>query len=203
MTAPWKDALDRAQMRRLGIIAVIGGTVVLSVGIAAAHFVGLPETNSLGQEIYPHVPRGWVWEIGAKLVGLAGSQILIAGIVLAWLWDREMTWARASVGAALFTMETIILMAIVPNEWLGLTQGEFQWTSQRVAFTVPGWLTLNNDLSISYGAIKDIVSGTYSAAVLGAILVTVYQVQERQKRGPADRPTVVSDYGRPVVKGGR
>ena len=137
---------------------MIGGAVIFVVGFMAAHFVGLPGVNTVGQEIYPHVPRGWPWEIGAKLVALVGSQILLAGIVAVWIWDLPMTWARASVGAAIFTLETIVFMAIIPNEWLGLTQGEFAWTSQKVAFTLPSWLVLNNEVSVSYGAIKDIVS---------------------------------------------
>ena len=195
--------MDSARLRQLGLVALIVGTVVFTAGFMAAHFTDLPETNSVGQEIYPHVPRGWVWVVLSKLVGFAGSQLMLVGIALRWLWDREMTWARASVAAALFVMESIILMAIIPNEWLGLTQGEFQWTSQRVAFTIPSWLTLNNNLSISYGAIKDIVSGTYSVIVLVAMLVGIYQVQERAKRGPADVPEKTSDYGRPVIKGGR
>ena len=195
--------MDSARLRQLGLIAVIVGTAIFTVGFMAAHFTDLPETNSVGQEIYPHVPRGWVWVIASKLVGFIGSQILLVGIVLRWLWDRPMTWARASVGAGLFVLESIILMAIIPNEWLGLTQGEFQWTSQRVAFTLPDWLTLNNDIAISYGAIKDVVSGTYSVIVLVAILVGVYQFQERAKRGPADEKLSTSDYGRPVVKGSR
>jgi len=190
-------------LRQLGLIAVIVGSAILTAGFMAAHFTDLPETNSLGQEIYPHVPRGWVWVIASKIVGLIGSQILIVGIALRWLWDRELTWARASVAAGLFVLESIILLAMIPNEWLGLTQGEFQWTSQKVAFTLPAWLTLNNNISISYGAIKDIVSGTYSVAILVAMLVGVYQVQERAKRGPAEVPAKTSDYGRPVVKGSR
>ncbi len=205
MTAPdrRKDALDRAQLRRLGLLAVIGGAAVFAGGFMAAHFTGLPELNSLNQEIYPHVPRGWQWVIGSKIVSLVGSQILIAGIVVVWIWDKPMTWARASVGAALFTLETLVWFAIIPNEWLGLTQGEFQWTSQEVAFTLPRWLTLNNSLSISYGAIKDAVSGGYSAGILVALLVGIYQVQERAKRGPVEKPAVLSDYGRPVIKGDR
>jgi hypothetical protein len=169
----------------------------------AAHFIGLPEVNSLGQQIYPDIPRGWMWEIGAKVVALIGSQVLLAGVVAAWIWDREMTWARASVGAAIFTLETLVFFAIIPNEWLGLAQGEFQWTSQKVAFTLPRALTLNNDIAISYGAIKDAVAGGYSAGILVALLVGVYQVQERRRRGPVEKPVTLSEYGRPVVKGGR
>ena len=103
MTAPdrRKDALDRAQLRRLGLLAVISGTAVFTAGFMAAHFVGLPELNSVGQEIYAHVPRGWQWEIAAKLVALVGSQMIIAGVVMVWLWDLEMTWARASVASRL------------------------------------------------------------------------------------------------------
>ncbi|MDH3426258.1 MAG: hypothetical protein OEM22_06255, partial [Acidimicrobiia bacterium] len=74
--------------------------------------------------------------------------------------------------------------------------------SQKVAFTLPSWLVLNNGISISYGAIKDIVSGTYAAGVLGAVLVGMYKYQEWDKTRGEAKPLPLSDYGRPVVKEG-
>jgi len=194
--------VDDAQRTRVGIAGLVVGLAIFTAGFMAVHFIGLPETDSIGRDLYPFVPRGWQWDIGAKIVALVGSQIAIAALVFGWLFDRPMTWARASVGAVIFTMEILVWLAIVPNEWLGLTQGEFAWTAQKVAFTLPSWLVLNNDVAISYGAIKDIVSGTYSAVVLGAVLVGMYQYQEWNKTRGEPKPLPLSDYGRPVVKEG-
>ena len=195
---------------RLGITGVVLGMAMLAVGIAVAHFSGLPETNAVGREIYPHIPRCawfetsgscWVIPTSGQIVAVLGSQVLFAGIVVGWILDRPLTWARATVAALLTTVEMLILFGVVPNQWLALTQGTFEWTGQKIAFTLPKWLMLNNEVSISYGAIKDIVSGGYAALMLGVVAVTAYQLQERAKRRGAPVPAKVSSYGRPLVKG--
>ena len=199
------------QRRKWGIVGVVVGSVMLVVGVLAAHFVGLPELDSIGREIHPAIPRClpfegdacWVLETASQSVALLGSQIVMAAIVFGWIWNRELTWALASVGAFLFTLEMLILFGIVPNQWLNLTQGTFEWTQQKIAFTIPEWLMLNNEVSISYGTIKDLVSGGYAATVLGGVAIVTYQVQERAKKRGQPAPPVFSDYGRPVVKGGR
>lgn len=198
---------------RLGVAAAVAGVALFVIGVAIAHFSGLSPTNSLGQEIYPHIPRCawfetdpntcWVIPTGGQIIALVGSQLFLGGIVLAWVIGRPLTWARATLAALFTTIEMIILFGVVPNQWLALTQGTWEWTGQRIAFTLPKWLMLNNEVSISYGAIKDIVSGGYSAALLGAIAVGVYQIQERAKRGPAQKPQKVSPFGRPIVEGDR
>ena len=194
--------VDEGTRTRLGITAVIVGTAVFTAGIFAAHFTGLPEQNNLGVDIYPDIPRGWQWVIGSEIVALVGSQVIIAGIALAWLYERPMTWARATVGAMLVTLEMLILFGIVPNEWLNLTQGTFEWTSQKIAFEIPSFLVLNNEVSVSFGAIKDAVSGGYSAGLLGLVIVVTYQYQVRSQRARTEtKPQPVSVYGRPVVKG--
>ncbi len=205
------------QMRqRLGITGVGVGLGLLVLGVFAAHFTGLPETNSVGQEIYPHVPRCapfeplltdgacWVIPTSMQLLAVIGSQVLFAGIVIGWILGRPLTWARATVAALLFTVEMLIIFGLVPNQWLALTQGTFEWTGQRIAFTIPKFLVLNNDVSISYGVIKDVVSGGYSALMLGIVAVTAYQVQERARRPKTAKAAErVSMYGRPLVKGER
>ncbi len=62
---------------------------------------------------------------------------------------------------------------------------------------------LNNEVSVSFGAIKDAVSGGYSAGALGAVLVGAYKYQEWTKKRGAPKPQKVSTYGRPLVKGER
>lgn len=196
--------------KRLGVAGIVTGMVLLVFGVFAAHFTGLPETDSLGRELYPNIPRClafegdacWVIPTSMQLLALVGSQLLFAGIVVGWILGRPLTWARATAAALLFTVEMLILFGIVPNQWLALTQGTWEWTSQKIAFTIPRWLVLNNDVSISYGAIKDIVSGGYSALMLGIVAVTIYQLQERPKRVATQAKTEkVSPFGRPLVKG--
>ncbi len=196
--------MDERKRRNLGIAAVAVGLVVLTVGVLWAHFTGLPEVDGLGQEIYPAIPRHWTLVLIGQITALAGGQLAIIGVVLAYLYDRPLTWARASVGAALFTLQMMILFGIIPNEWLTLTQSELEWTPQRVAFTIPPWLVLNNDIQISYSAIKDIVSGTYSAIVLVGTAGIMIRWQERQKQLQSGPPPVeISEYGRPLVKPAR
>lgn len=186
---------------RLGVLAVVVGSVTILAGSFFAHFTGLPEVNDVGVEIYPAVPRGWYLVIVGQIVAIIGAHLVIAGIVIGYLWDRPMTWARASVGATLFALEAMILFGLIPNEWLTLTQSTFEWTPQRIAFDIPRVLVLNNEVGISYAAIKDIVSGTYSALALGAVAGAMIFWQERQKKlasGPP--PEKISEYGRPMVR---
>ena len=108
-----------------------------------------------------------------------------------------------TVGSEKIPFMVIILLGIVPNEFLGLTQGTLAWTDQKILFTIPSWLVLNNEVSISYAAVKDIITAGYSTTVLIAVAVGAYQLQERAKRADQPKPQVVSSYGRPVVREGR
>lgn len=187
-----------------GVGATVAGTVLTFAGAMWAHFTGLSATNNLGQEIYPAIPRGWAWELSGGVVSLTGVHIIMAGIILLFLWEKPMTWARASIGAFLFTVESIILFGIVPNEWLTITQSDLEWSVQNIWFQVPRWLVLNNEVNVSWGAVKDVVSGTYSLVLLGAIAVAMVKYQDWTKKrasGPAVEP--VSEYGRPMVKADR
>lgn len=205
-------AVTEAQRQRIGVIGLVAGTVIFAFGVVAAHFTGLSETNNVGQEIYPHIPRCawfedgtacWVIPITSKLIAFVGSQIALAAVVFGWIWKRPMTWARATVAAFLFTLEMIVLLGIVPNEWLGLAQGTLDWTEQRIVLSVPGWLILNNEVHVSLGVLKDVVAAGYSTLVLIAVAVGAYQLQERAKRPEQPKPEIISGYGRPVIKGDR
>lgn len=193
------------------MVGLVIGAALFFIGIFAAHFTGLPEANNVGQEIYPHIPRCAFWEsqpscwvipIASKSLAFLGSQIALGAYVFGWLWQRPLTWAGATISAFLFTLELIILLGIVPNEFLGLTQGTLAWTDQKILVSIPPWLMLNNEVNISYAAVKDIIVAGYSTTVLIAVAVGAYQLQERIKN-PKPKPQVVSTYGRPVVKGER
>jgi hypothetical protein len=180
------------------------GLLTSVAGFMFAHFTGLDALDNVGREIYPSIPRGWAWELAGQVVSLGGVLLAMAGLTLAFLYRRPLTWARASLGALLFTGLMMILYGIVPNEWLNLAQGPWEWTSAKVAFTIPSWLVLNNQIDVSFEAVKDIVLQGYIGAVTVGTIVVMYQWQERAKKraaGPPPKP--VSVYGRPVTKIGR
>ncbi len=200
--------MTEAQRQRIGWIGIVIGAALFTFGVFAAHFTGLSETNNVGQEIYPHIPRCawfesdacWVIPITSKLIAFLGSQIALAAFVFGWIWKRPTTWAQATIGAFLFTLEMIILLGIVANEWLGLTQGTLAWTEQKILVTIPEWLVLNNKVHISFGVLKDIIVAGYSTTVLIVIAVGAYQLQERSKKADQPKPLVFSSYGRPITK---
>ncbi len=77
-------------------------------------------------------------------------------------------------------------------------------TRQRIAFTIPPWMVLGNDVEISWAAVKDAISGTYNLAVLGAAIVFAYKIQDWGKTKPKESVTdQTSIYGRPLRKGER
>ena len=203
--------MTEAQRKQIGVVGIVSGAALFTFGVFAAHFTGLSETNNVGQLIYPHIPRCawfeneacWVLPIASKSIAFVGSQIALAAAVFGWIWKRPVTWAGATVGAFLFTLELIILLGIVANEWLGLAQGQLDWTEQKVFISIPSWLVLNNDVHISFGALKDMIVAGYSTTVLIAVAVGAYQLQERAKKADQPKPQVVSGYGRPIVKGDR
>jgi len=197
--------------QRIGAIGVTFGVLLFAAGVAIAHFTGLPTTDTVGREIYPWVPRCiwaehntntcWVLPTVGQLTGFLGSQIIIAAVVFGWIFDRPLTWARATVAAFLFTLEMIIVFGIVPNQWLGLTQGKLDWSGQRTAFDIPRWLVLNNQVSISFGVLKDAIAGGYAATMLGIVLVGTYKAQVWSHRRGQPKAPSTSVYGRPLVKG--
>jgi hypothetical protein len=199
--------------KRLGITGVVVGSLLLVGGTVLAHFMGLPVRDSVGQELLPAIPRCawfegdpascWILPTIAQSTAFIGSQILIAGIVIGWIFDRPMTWALATVAAFLFTVEIIIIFGIVPNEMLAIAQGTLEWTDQKIAVTIPSWLMLNNEVSISFGVIKDLIVAGYSTTMLIVVIVGAYQLQEWNKRRGQPKAPTTSRYGRPVIKGGR
>jgi len=102
----------------VGVAAMVIGVFLALIAALWAHFTGLSEFDDVGREIYPNIPRGWVWVLIAQILSLGGVLIAMAGTTLAFLYEKKMTWARASIGAGLFTALMIILFGIIPNEWL-------------------------------------------------------------------------------------
>ena len=112
--------------------------------------------------------------------------------------------AGQSFAAFLAMFELVLLLGNVASEWLNLAQGPLNWTEQNDAFTIPGILVLQNEVGVSWGAIKDFISINYNMAALTAIILFAWKIQEWGQPLPEIDPSEadqVSPYGRPLVKG--
>ena len=201
--------LTEKQRTQLGAAALLVGTLLLTVGVVIAHYALFPETEFIeGVEVPLQVdylgwiPRGWQWVTLGQLIGFGGSQLMIVGSLFLWFVGRKLTWARATFGAFIAWIELVLIFGVVASEWLNLTQGPLEFTSQRIAFTIPPWLVLGNQVDISYAFIKDAISGTYNVVMVGIAIVFAYKIQDWGKQKPgAVAEEKQSVYGRPLVKG--
>ncbi len=175
----------------LGVVVTVGGSVVV-------HMAESPRFDALGRALFPGVPRGWQIVALAQLVALGGVLLAMAGAAYGFIWQRPLTWARAMFGALLFVGLMFIIFAIVPNQFLTLTQSTLEWTPQKTFVAVPAFLTLNNEISVSFAALKDMISAGYSTTMLIAIPVFMYKWQERAKQPKIPKPDPVSAFGRPL-----
>ena len=189
----------------LGVTAVVVGMAMAIIGALWAHFTALSTVDEVGRQLYTHIPRGWVWVLLGQLVSLGGLLLAMAGITLAYLYEKKMTWARAAVGGGLFTGLMMILFGIIPNEWLTYTQAVWEWTDQKVWVEIPPSLIGGNEVNLSASALKDIVAGTYSVVVLGGVAAGMIAWQKRDEiRAKREKSKSsqqnVSVYGRPLHK---
>lgn len=184
-----------------GLGLVLLGIVVAIVFSFLVHTAEADEFNEFGEAIFEGFPRGWVPALIAQTIALGGVLMAMAGIALAFLYKRQLTWARAMLGALLFAALMFVLFAIIPNQMLTIFQSTLEWTPQKVFFTVPSWLVLGNEISISYAALKDMIVAGYVTTLLILLPVVMYQWQERAKRSDEPKPEPVSDYGRPMRVG--
>jgi hypothetical protein len=190
--------LTEQQRSRYGWGLMALGTIALAMAVLIVHYAQVEESAGF----FTFMPQGWVPKGIGYLVAFGASQMLIVGAVLAFVLGRPMTWARATFTAFLTWMEFVLIFGIVPSEWLNLAQTDLDWSVQRIAFTIPPWLVLGNQVDISWGAIKDAISGGYNVGVLVAAVVFAYQIQDigRKRPAPAEKPEKISPYGRPLVR---
>ena len=155
-------------------------------------------SDDVGTELYPLFPRGWFWTTASQFIALNGVVLMMAGTTLAFVWGRPLTWARATIGAGLFTALMVIIFGVIPNQMLTLAQGPLELTSQKILITIPPALVLNNELSISYETFKDMIVGGYAFTnlIVIAIVMVVWQNYHRTKDDP--KPQRISEYGRPI-----
>jgi len=184
-----------------GIALILLGLVVTIVASIVAHMAGSAQVDEFGRQIFPGVPRGWQMVTLAQLVAVGGVLLSMAGATYGFIWQRPLTWSRAMLGALLFAGLMFILFAIIPNEFLTLTQATLEWTPQKTFLVVPSFLVLNNEVSISLAVVKDMISAGYATTLLILIPVLMYKWQEREKKPDVVKPEPVSRYGRPLRAG--
>ena len=109
-----------------------------------------------------------------------------------------MTWSKASYLSLLAWIEFSLIFGVFPSEWLNLSQGPLEWTNQREFINFPPILFLGNEVGLSLGALKDLISvGIYQGFfVIAAIFI--YKIQEIDKL--RNRPTKYSDYGKELER---
>lgn len=201
--------LTEQQRGRYGWSLMALGAVALVVGVIVVHYANFPVNiveNGVEQPLVLDemnwMPRGWIPKTIGYLIAFGASQLLIVGAALAFILGRPMTWSLAAFGAFLAWMEMVLLFGIVPSEWLNLTQTDLDWSSQRVAFSIPPWLVLGNQVDLSWAMIKDSVSMGYNLAILVGAAVFAYKLQDvgGERPAKAEKPEAVSPYGRPLVR---
>jgi hypothetical protein len=181
-----------------GIALVAVGLIVALLGSMLVHMTEAPEVDEFGRDLYANIPRGWVYVTIAQSIALGGVLIAMAGVMLGWIWDRRVTWARAMLGALLFTGLMFIIFAVVPNQFLTLTQATLEWTPQKIFITVPAAVIMNNDLSVSYATLKDMIAAGYVTTMVIVIPVFMYWWQGHHEKAKTPKPAPVSNYGRPM-----
>lgn len=182
----------------VGVGLIVLGLIVTLVASVFVHMAHAPTVDALGQPVFPGVPRGWQLVLVGQTVAIGGVLISMAGATYGFIWQRPLTWARAMFGSLLFAGLMFILFAIIPNEFFTLTQATLEWTPQKIFVTIPSLLVLNNEISISYAALKDMIAAGYVTTLLIGIPVVMVKWQEHAKKEPVEKPAPVSDYGRPL-----
>ena len=177
------------------------GFVGLVVAVIWIHYTSLPPEQDAG--IFDWIPRNHLLKGVGYLIVFGASQMLVVGALFVWVLNQGMTWARALFASFVTWIELVIIFGMVPSEWLNFAQTDLDWSSQRVAVTIPPVLVLGNDVQLSWAAIKDSISMGYHLVMLAAAAVFALQLQKMKKGPPAsaDKAPPRSPYGRPLVRG--
>lgn len=202
--------LTDARRRRIGGGLLVLGLIGLVLGVIWIHWSSLPRTEIVAGNEVPVVvdylnwwPRGIIWKGLGYLVVLGATTMALVGATFLWVLNQRMTWARATVAALIAWTALVFYFGMVPSEWLNYAQTDLNWSSQRVAITIPPFLLLGNTVDISWAVIKDSIQMGYSLGMLGFAGVLALQIQKmKEGRPPSAAPVEKrSPYGRPLVKG--
>jgi len=178
-------------------LTLVGAATAIAGGFLV-HTAEAPEVNEFGQEIFIGFPRGWVYALIAQVISLTGVLMVLGGLTLIFVYNKRLTWARAMIGALLFTSLMFIIFAVIPNQMLDVFQSTLEWTPQKIVLTIPPALLLGNDISISYAALKDMIVAGYVTTALIVVPVAMAYWQGRQMKKDDPKPEPISKYGRPL-----
>lgn len=203
--------LSDARRRRIGGGLLILGLLGLVVGVIWIHWSSMPQSELVNGVETPVVvdyfnwwPRGIIWKGLGYLVVLGATTLLLVGATFLWVLNQRMTWARAMVAAMIAWVALVFYFGMVPSEWLNYAQTDLDWSSQRVALSIPPFLVLGNSVDISWAAIKDSIQVGYSLGMLVFAAILALQIQKIKEGRPATAAAPAekkSPYGRPLVKG--
>ena len=202
--------LSDARRKTIGASLLFLGILGLVLGVIWIHWSSFPETEVIDGVEVPVVvdflnwwPRGPMWKGVGYLIVFGATTLTLAGAAFLWLLNQKMTWARAAAAALITFVALVFYFGMVPSEWLNFAQTDLDWSSQRVALSLPSWLVLGNDVDISWAFVKDNIQVMYSLGMLGFAAVFALQIQKMKDGRPASAAPVekTSPYGRPLVKG--
>ena len=202
--------LTDARRKLIGSGLLIAGVVGLVLGVIWIHWSSIPLTETVdGVEMPVTVdflnwwPRGTIWKGLGYLVVLGSVTMALIGATFLWVLNQKMTWARATVAGMIVWLALVFFFGMVPSEWLSFAQTDLDWSSQRVAVSIPPALVLGNTVDLSWAVVKDSISMGYHLVMLGVAAVLALQLQKIKEGRPASAAPVekTSPYGRPLVKG--
>ncbi len=202
--------LSDSRRKAIGGGLLIAGLLGLVLGFIWIHWSSLQETQMVDGVEVPVVvdylnwwPRGTLWKGAGYLVVLGATTMVLIGAALLWVLNQKMTWARAAIAGMITWLALVFFFGMVPSEWLNFAQTDLDWSSQKVALTIPPLLVLGNEVNLSYAFIKDSISMGYHLVMLGVAAVLALQLQKIKQGRPASAEPVEkkSPYGRPLVRG--
>ncbi len=202
--------LSDVRRRRIGGGLLTLGVLGLVLGVIWIHWSSFPQAELVNGVETPVVvdflnwwPRGTLWKGLGYLVVLGASTLVLVGATFLWVLNQEMTWARATVAALIAWVALVFYFGMVPSEWLNYAQTDLDWSSQRVAVSIPPFLVLGNSVDISWAAIKDSIQMGYSLGLLGFAGFLAIQIQKIKEGRPVSAAPAEkkSPYGRPLVRG--
>ena len=202
--------LSDARRKTIGGGLLALGLIGLVLGVIWIHWSSLPTSQVIDGAEVPVVvdylnwwPRGTIWKGIGYLVVLGATTLALIGASMLMVLNQKMTWARATVAALIAWVALVFYFGMVPSEWLNYAQTDLDWSSQRVALTIPPFLVLGNDVEISWAVVKDSISMGYHIVMLGVAGLLAIQIQKIKEGRPASAAPVEkkSPYGRPLVKG--
>ncbi|MBW3666786.1 MAG: hypothetical protein KY394_04235 [Actinobacteria bacterium] len=201
--------LSESRRKAIGAALLVAGLLGLVLGVIWIHWSSIPRTEIVGGVQTPVTvdylnwfPRGVIWKGIGYLIVLGATTLALVGSLFLWVLNRPLTWARATVAAFITWIALVFYFGIVPSEWLNYAQTDLDWSSQRVALSIPPFLMLGNEVDISWAVVKDLISANYHVVMLGVAAVLAIQIQKMREGRPAEaKPEKVSPYGRPLIRG--